>query len=631
MKILKQLPLILIILSSCNSKNETATELTKQDHKKFIRDNYKKQEIYIPMRDGIKLFTQIYSPLDNTRDYPILLFRTPYSVRPYGTEKENYKTQLGPTRQYDIEGFIFVSQDVRGKQMSEGDFVNMTPHIQNKTDKNDVDESSDTWDTIDWLINNLENHNGKVGQLGISYPGFYTIAGAIDTHPNLVAISPQAPVADWFFDDFHHHGAFFLTHSFNFISRFSQPRHELTKERNPGFTYSTDDGYNFFLEIGSLKNINTKYFDDSLDLWNDMIAHPNYDDYWQSRNILPHLHNINAAVLTVGGWYDAEDLYGPLKIYQTVESKNPGITNTIVLGPWIHGGWHLGRTDGSSLGDIWFGKGNSAFFQHEIEFPFFMHYLKGHKNPDLAEAIVFETGTNKWRELDQWPPEDLSLTKIYLDSEGKLSFNKPSTTEVYDEFISDPNNPVPFTDKLTTGMLLSYMVDDQRFATDRSDVLVYQTGVLDKPITVAGPINVNLRVSVTGSSADWVVKLIDVYPSDHPGYPHNEEKNMGDYQQMVRSESIRGRFRNSYSVPEPFTSGEITSVNYQLQDVFHTFQVGHRVMIHIQSTWFPLIDRNPQKFVENIFLAEEDDFISAHHRVYRNGTDASYIEVGVLE
>ncbi|MFC2123900.1 CocE/NonD family hydrolase [Bacteroidota bacterium] len=607
------------------------TEETNQDIAEYIKDNYIKQELYIPMRDGIKLFTQIYSPVDNTREYPILLFRTPYSVKPYGTEKENYSTRLGPTPRYVEEGFIFVNQDVRGKQMSEGDFVNMTPHVQNKKDNEDVDESSDTWDTIDWLINNLENHNGKVGQLGISYPGFYTIAGAIDTHPNLVAISPQAPVADWFFDDFHHHGAFFLAHSYYFTSWFSHPRHGLTKTRNKRFDYGTEDGYKFYLDIGPLKNVNTKYFGDSLDLWNDMIEHPNYDDYWQSRNILPHLKNIKSAVLTVGGWYDAEDLYGPLKIYRTVEKENPDIFNALVMGPWVHGGWHSGRSDGTSLGDIWFGEGISAFFQNELEFSFFMHYLKGIENPGLSEAHIFETGTNQWREFDNWPPENLSIKRLFFHKNQGLSFSRPITAEGYDEFISDPNKPVPFTEKITPGMIQNYMADDQRFAARRPDVLVYQTEILDKPITIAGPLQADLKVSVSGTAADWVVKLIDVYPSDHPGYPHNEGKFMGDYQQMVRSESIRGRYRNSYSTPEPFIPEELTTIELELQDVLHTFKKGHRIMIQIQSTWFPLIDRNPQKYMDNIFLADEDDFIKARHRIYRDSDNASFVEVGILK
>lgn len=593
----------------------------------YIVRNYDKREVMVKMRDGVELFTTIYSPKSNAREFPILLFRTPYSVRPYG---ENYKKKLGPSMAYTKEKFIFVYQDVRGRFMSEGDYVNMTPHVANKK-KKQVDESTDTYDTIEWLLKHVDNHNGKVGQWGISYPGFYTAAGAIDGHDALVAVSPQAPIADWFWDDFHHNGAFFLPHSFNFISVFGQPRRGQTKKWGPRFKHGTKDGYRWFLEeMGPLSNANT-FLGDSIAFWNEMAKHPNYDEFWKKRNILPHLKNIKAAVLTVGGWFDAEDLYGPLSIYQTIEKNNPDIDNMLVMGPWVHGGWN--RTDGTSLGDVWFGDDpkSSKYYHDEIELPFFNYYLKGKKGFEKTEARVFDTGLNKWREFEQWPPVNLEVKHMYFRADRGLSFQSAGTGGSFDEFVSNPDSPVPFTQKIAIGMPKTYMVEDQRFASRRPDVLVYQTEPLSEEMTLAGGIMAHLKVSTTGTAADWIVKLIDVYPDNHENFPHNDKDVvMGGYQQMVRSEVIRGRFRNSFEKPEPFVSGEMADINLKLQDVLHTFKKGHRLMIQVQSTWFPLVDRNPQTYVDNIFEAKEEDFVEAIHRVYRTSNAASGIEVKIL-
>ncbi len=620
----------LLLIVSCANEREFVSYSSAEDSL-YIVENYEKSEVLIEMRDGVKLFTAIYSPKDKSEDYPILLYRTPYSVRPYGIDPDKYRTSLGPSGQFVRDGYIFVYQDVRGAYMSEGVFVNMTPHIVDKSSAESVDESADTFDTIDWLISNLEGNNGRVGQWGISYPGFYTAAGMIDSHPALVAASPQAPIADWWYDDFHHNGAFFLNHAFNFFANFGRPRPAPSQERQPRFDHNDNNAYDFFTELGPLVNVKDKYFGDSIAFWDDMAAHPNYDEFWQSRNILPHLKNINCAVLTVGGWFDAEDLYGSLAIYKTVEENNPDIFNALVMGPWSHGGW--ARTDGSHLGNVHFGSETSAFYNHEIIYPFFGSHLKEDKPADLPEAYVFETGTNQWRTFDNWPPGEIIYRNVFIHQGNRLSFQAPSSSTFgMNEYTSDPFDPVPYTeDDNAIGMTKEYMTDDQSFVVSRPDVLYYQTEPLSEDITVAGPIEVNLVVSTNQSSADFVAKLIDVYPEDHPPFPHQPDKTMANYHQMVRSEVIRGRFRNDKSAPIPFVPNQSEELKIPLQDVLHTFKKGHRIMLQVQSTWFPLVDINPQNYVDNIFEAEESDFTVAKHRIFRSGVQPSYISLGTLD
>jgi putative CocE/NonD family hydrolase len=598
--------------------------------KPSIRDRYSKYEYQIPMRDGIRLFTSVYAPRDTSKEYPILMMRTPYSVAPYGPN--NYPPfGLGPNHLFSDDGFIFVFQDVRGCFMSEGIFENMRPHIDRKTSPRDVDESTDTYDTIDWLLKNVPGHNGKVGQWGISYPGFYSSAGMIDHHPALVAVSPQAPIADWFFDDFHHHGAFFLPHGFNFLSAFGRARPKPTTKWPGGFNHGTQDGYQFFLNMGSLKNANTRYLKGEIAFWNTITEHPNYDEFWQARNLLPHLKNTAPAVLTVGGWFDAEDLYGALKTYRAIEKQNPGIFNVIVMGPWAHGGW--ARGDGERLGNVYFDAKTSEYYRTNIEFPFFHRYLKDDTEaPQLPEATMFETGVNRWRAFANWPPKNLSRRNLHFRAREGLSFESAEEPgQVYDEFVSDPHKPVPFTQAINIGMTREYMTDDQRFAGRRSDVLSYQTEPLQEDITLAGPLDAELWVSTSGTDSDWVVKLIDVFPAkaDDPKEITPGE-HMGGYQMMVRSEVIRGRFRESNAEPKPFVANQPTKVPLELQDVLHTFQKGHRIMFQVQSTWFPLVDRNPQKYVPNIYEANDDDFVSATQRVYRSRDYPSAVRVGVL-
>lgn len=592
----------------------------------YIRLHYTKHEYMVPMRDGVRLMTSVFVPNDTTRPYPILLKRTPYSIAPYGEDK--YPSKLGPGELFVKSGYIFVNQDVRGKFASEGKFIQVTPHIPDKTKNTDVDESSDAYDTIDWLLKNVPNHNGKVGMYGISYPGFYAAAGMIDAHPALIAVSPQAPIADWYFDDFLHHGAFFLAHAFSWLSNNATESDTPTTEPAKRFVYPASDGYSMFLEAGSLENIDRMYLKGTIPFLQEMMQHPDRDEFWQKRALLPHLKNVAPAVLTVAGWYDAEDLYGSFKTYQAIERQNPRTNNVLVVGPWRHGGW--ASADGDKLGHITFDSKTSAFYQAEIEFPFFEKNLKHKDYSPLAEATVFETGSNSWRVFDHWPPETTEMKHLYLQANGRLTWTPPqdgipaNTEEPGDAFVSDPHKPVPHTETITPRMTNEYMVDDQRFASRRPDVLTYQTDAFTEDTVLAGPVEANLWVSTSGTDADWIVKVIDVYPDASESTP------LAGYQMLIRSEVIRGRYRNDYAKPEPFVPGEPTLVRLELLDVLHRFRQGHRLMVQIQSTWFPLVDRNPQKYVPNIYLAKPDDFQAATHRVFRSSTRASFLKLGTL-
>lgn len=573
------------------------------------KNHYIKREVYIPMRDGIKLFTAIYMPKDSSKKYPVLLNRTPYSIAPYG--EDTFPAALRPSENFAREGYIFVVQDVRGKNKSEGEFVNMTPHKPVKNSKQDIDESTDTYDCIEWVLKNVKNTNGKVGQWGISYPGFYTSAGMIDAHPALKASSPQAPICDWFTgDDFHHNGTFFTPHFFGFMYAFGQPRLKAEPMTWKPFPYPTPNGYKFYLDyIGPLKNIN-KYYKNEVAFWNDLSSHETYDAFWQSRNLRPHLKNIKPAVLVVGGWFDAENLYGALQTYQSIEKQSPKTNNSIVMGPWIHGGWN--KTSGEYLGDISFRQKTSLYYRDSIEFPFFNYYLNGKGNYRPTEAIMFETGTNVWKKYAQWPPVNTTEQTWFLGARHALTHTAGLQSE---SFLSDPEKPVPYMTNCENGMSKEYMVADQRFAATRTDVLVYETGVFSEDVTYTGPVKVNLKVSTTGTDADWIVKIIDVYPDDAAADQVNGKTvNMSGYQMMVRGDVMRGKFRNSFEKPEPFVPGQLTDVNFTINDINHTFRKGHRLMIQVQSTWFPLVDRNPQQFI-NVFEADEKDFIKATHTV----------------
>ena len=593
----------------------------------YIKNNYTKTEHFIPMRDGVKLFTIVYTPNDQSVKHPILLNRTCYNA----SGNDGYDFSY-PSSYLVKDKYIIVFQDVRGRYMSEGTFTNMTPNIPGNDVNNtkDVDESSDTYDTIEWLINNIPNNNKRVGMLGISYPGFYTAAALPNAHPALKASSPQAPIADFFFDDFHHHGAFLQSYTAAFAV-FGYQKDSLTK--SPWYidkimrfyAEAPKDGYKFHLEQGPLKNITEKYHHDNF-FWKEITEHPNYDEFWQKRTILPHLKNIDHAVMTVGGWFDAEDLYGPLNIYKTIEETSPNAKNTIVMGPWDHGGWARERGK-TTHNHIYFGDSISTYYQRDVERKFFAHYLKDEGDSKFAEALMFDTGAKKWETFTEWPPQDIPQIRLYFGENGKLGVDQSFSEEAVFDYTSDPNKPVPYRSQ-TEGLTFTprqFMSDDQRHASTRPDVLTFQTDVLTDDIVLAGELLAKLKVSMTGSDADFIVKLIDVYPDDHPNYEHNEKNIvMGGYQQLVRSEVFRGRFRNSYETPEPFTPNEVTEVNVPLQDILHTFKKGHRIMIQIHSTWFPYIDRNPQKYVDNIYEANEEDFVKSTISVY----GSSVIEIG---
>jgi putative CocE/NonD family hydrolase len=599
-----------------------------------VRARYTKYEYRIPMRDGIKLFTAVYIPKDAAPDktYPLLLSRTPYSVGPYGVD--HYPPRVGPSEAAMKEGFIFVNQDVRGRFMSEGTFVDLRPHIPKKATPTTVDESTDTYDTIDWLVKNVPDNNGKAGVYGISYPGFYAAMALPDAHPALKAVSPQAPVADCYMgDDCYHGGAFMMPHNFGFFL-FFKPQPEPTTKFPERTDLGTLDGYKFFLDIGTLPNLVRKFKPQTKEFLNDILAHETYDAYWQARNVRPHLTRITPAVLTVGGWFDAEDLAGALGVYKAIEKQNPANTsNQLVMGPWRHGGWSRGA--GSSLGDITFGQDTAPFYQEQIELPFFKFHLKGGDAPKLPEAYVFETGRNQWRTFDTWPPAQTKTLAFYLSARGALSATAPTDArDAFDEYVSDPSKPVPFVEELTTDMPATYMVADQRFVSRRPDVLVYQTPPLEDDLPVAGPITATLHVSTTGTDADFVVKVIDVYPDDYPLLPEEQRNNatrsrMGGYQQLVRGEPFRGKFRRSFEKPEPFVPGQPTQVEFTMPDVLHTFRRGHRLMVQVQSSWFPLVNMNPQTFGK-ISEATEAAFQKATQRVWRTSASPSAIRLSVL-
>ncbi len=532
------------------------------------------------------------------------------------------------------EGYIFAFQDVRGCYMSEGEFVNMRPHIEEKQG-DQFDESTDTYDTIEWLINNVPHNNGRVGQWGISYPGFYTAAGAINSHPALKAISPQAPIADWFWDDMHRNGAFNVQLAFTFFSSFGRVRSGPTVERGERFDIGTNDAYQFFLELGSLKQVNEKYLKREIPFWNEISEHPNYDYFWQSRNLLPHLRNLNCASLVVGGWFDTEDLYGPLKIYEAIEKRNPQIENSLVMGPWYHGGWN--GSDGDTLGDAKFDWATAEWYRNNVEFPFFQRHLNqrqsnaGVQQP-LPEAVVFETGANRWRTFESWPPSSAQEQSLYFHEDGQLAWDATTDTqEAADSYPSDPRKPVPYTTEISSRWAKDYMAEDQRFAARRPDVLVYRTEPLQEDMTLAGPLTADMWFSTTGTDADLVVKVIDEFPGRLANGAREPDTDFqSGRQQLVRAQVMRCRFRESFEHPQPLVAGQPENIQFELHDILHTFKRGHRIMIQVQSSWFPFVDRNPQKYVPNIFEADDDDFILATQRLYRSMSMPSHVKVNVL-
>lgn len=611
--------LLVLFTISCRSQNIDST---------WFASNYEKREQYITMRDGTKLFTSIYSPKDQSEKHPILITRTPYSAAPYGTSYRPLYSSF--YKEYLREKYIMIIQDVRGRWMSEGTFEDIRPFVPKKTGTQ-TDEASDTYDTIEWLLKNVKSNNGKVGIYGISYPGFYSTMAALSGHPALKAVSPQAPVTEWFIgDDFHHNGAFMLMDAFNFYSNFGRPRPAPISVAPPAFEYYTKDNYQFYLDNTPLSKLTKTFMGDSIKFWNDLMLHDSYDNWWKSRNITNYLKNIQPAVLVVGGLFDAEDLYGAWKTYKTIEEKSPGTNNKIVMGPWFHGGWT--RSKGSSLGNIQFGSNTSEWYHKNIELPFFNYHLKGIGKPDIAEATIFFTGENSWKKLASWPPAEVQNTDLYLATDNKLSWQPIATTATgnsYTEYKSDPKKPVPYTEDVHFKRTREYMTDDQRFAARRPDVLVFETDTLKNALTLAGPVVADLQVSTTGTDADFIVKLIDVFPN-HFSYSDSDNYIMNGYQMLVRGEVMRGKFRNNFEVPEPFKSGTPTRVSFALPDVAHTFKPGHKLMIQIQSTWFPLVDINPQTFT-NIYTAQEHDFKEATIQILHNPAQQSKVILPVYK
>jgi len=593
----------------------------------YIKDHYTKSEFYVTMRDGVRLFTSVYSPKDTTRQYPIILNRTPYTVGPYGLSST--RNRMVPSMNEVREGYIFAYQDVRGRYMSEGTFVDLRPYNPSKKSKKDIDETTDTYDTVDWLVNHFPHNNGRVGITGISYPGFYTTMGTIDAHPAVKATSPQAPIADPFVgDDEHHNGAFFLAQNFGFYMFFGHARPGLTTRMVFNFGPPAADLYKFFLAMGPLSNANKLYFKDSVAMWTKMMEHETLDEFWKPMLVYPHLKNIKPAVMTVGGWFDREDMLGPLKTYKEIEKNNPGITNTIVMGPWFHGEWN--RDEGEQLGDLNWGAKTSIWFQENVQLPFFNYYLKGKGEPPRGEAIVFETGANIWHQLGSWPPKNTREAKLYLQPRGGLSFDPPKASiDEFSEYISDPAKPVPHTREIRSDVSREFLGEDQRFVASRPDVLVFESDNLSSDVTIAGPIVANLEVSTSGTDSDWIVKLIDVFPDDSAGVTRSGVP-VGGYDMLVRGDVFRGKFRESLSKPVPFTPNKVTHVEFELRDILHCFKAGHRLMVQIQSSWFPLVDRNPQTFV-NIRTAKESDFQKATQRVYHSEKYPTFLKVLVWD
>jgi putative CocE/NonD family hydrolase len=575
-------------------------------------------EIMIPMRDGVRLYTQVYTSATANERLPILLLRTPY-----GTGQLNPARIAASLPELTADGYIIVLQDIRGRFKSEGAFV-MLRQPRDPHDKKAIDESTDTYDTIEWLLKNTPNHNGRVGMAGTSYGAWLTVMGMLDPHPALRAAVPQASPADmWIGDDFHHNGAFRLSYGFEYAYMM-----ESSKEiSDVSKVIDRFDAYEWYLELGSLANVNAKYFHNRLPTWNDFVNHPDYDAFWKRQAFAPWLTRVTVPTLNVAGWWDQEDFYGPIKIYELLERHDTANKNLLVVGPWNHGGWSRG--EGRKLGRIDFGSATAQFYRREVLARFLAYHLKGRENPNLPEALTFRTGANEWVRHDSWPPkQNVAERRLYFQADGKLSFDPPPATAkaAFDSYISDPENPVPYRPRpieLRSGWG-TWLVEDQRFVHHRPDVLAWVSEPLKDDVVVSGKIVANLFAATTGTDSDWVVKIIDVYPEKYPADPK-----MGGYQLMIAGDVLRGRYRNSFEKPEPIAPDSIERYEIGFPANDHVFLKGHRIMVQVQSTWFPVIDRNPQRFVPNIFLANESDFQRATQRVFRSGKHASYIAVPV--
>jgi putative CocE/NonD family hydrolase len=587
-------------------------------------DRYVRSNVMITMRDGLRLNTEIFAPRDQAGALPILLLRTPYGV---DARSGSLNTSL---KELADDTYIFAFQDLRGRYRSEGEFVmqRAARDAARRADPRAIDEATDAWDTIDWLLKNVPNHNGRVGMLGVSYDGWTTAMALTDPHPGLRAASPQASPADmWLGDDFHHNGAFRLSYGFEYAARME------TNKEQTNFAFDAYDTFEWYLKLGPLANVNAKYLEGRIPTWNDFVDHPDYDVFWKAQTLIPSLSQVTVPTLNVAGWWDQEDFYGPLAIYERIERFDRENRNFLVVGPWNHGGWN--RADGQRLGNIDFGSNTAQYFRDSIQVPFFAHYLTDRGPPHPAEAITFEGGTNRWRTFDAWPPRrDVRARSLYFRDGGRLSFDPPADSGArFDSYVSDPAHPVPYRhrpiqatyDRRGSGWSV-WLTEDQRFVHNRSDVLTWSTDVLTEDVTIAGEVMAELFAATSGSDADWIVKLIDVYPEDVP----NDAK-MGGYQLMVSNEVFRGRYHKGFERPTPIAPNQVTPFRYSLHGQNYTFRKGHRMMVQVQSTWFPLIDRNPQTFVPNIFKARASDFRPATHRVYRSARWASHLVLPVLQ
>lgn len=592
-------------------------QATKPAPEKTSSVRFKKIKVKIPTRDGVKLNTVILVPENITEPLPFLMQRTPYGVSWPSSDTVNQSFS-----ELVADGYIFVFQDIRGRNKSEGTFVMNRPLRTNKNDPKAIDETTDTYDTIEWLLKNIPNNNGRVGIFGVSYPGWTTVMGTIDPHPAMKAASPQAAMGDtWMGDDFFHHGAFRLTYGFEYVYSM-----EISKN-GKDFHRGSFDTFDWYLNLGPLSNANDKYFHGKLPTWENFILHPTYDEYWQTKALDKIVAKPTMPTLNVAGWYDQEDFYGAVNTYLALEKNDTNQLNYLVVGPWNHGGW--ARSDGEKLGQITFDSATGKYYRAKIQAPFFAQHLKGKGSLTLPEVTSFETGSNEWKNYEAWPPQQNYATRnLYFHENGKLSFEAPTKEDKTenDSYVSDPKNPVPYRPRpvqptYSEGSKWSiWLTQDQRFVQKRPDVLSWQTDVLNEDITVSGHIIANLFASTSGTDSDWIVKLIDVYPDEWP-----QDKEMGDYQLMVADEILRGRYRNSFEKPEPVKPDEVNHYKCDLRWADHTFKKGHRIMVQVQSTWFPLYDRNPQKYVENIFKAKADDYQMATQRVFRTAQQPSHV------
>ncbi len=586
-----------------------------------VSQRFEKLEVKIPMRDGVKLHTVIYVPRRPQAPFPFLLQRTPYASHPYGPA--SYPATLGPSEYLSREDYAFVYQDVRGRYLSEGVFVDVRP-------QGTVDERTDTYDTLEWLLKHIPGHNGRAGMWGISYPGHYTAQGMLCGHPALKAVSPQAPMIDlWQGDDAYHHGALQLAATASILCFFRSRGSQPSLEDGPQIPTPSRDGYRWFLEQGNAHRAGTALFNGKEPLWDLTIAHATRDAFWQTRDLRPQIREVKPAVLTVGGWFDGEDLFGALACDRALAQQSPRTTAHLVMGPWTHGAW--ATIEASRLGVLNFGENTAERFQREIEFPFFQHHLKGIPMPPLPRATVFETGTNRWRRFDAWPPKDAQPGTFHFDADGSLRNAPPTATSAGDSFVSDPAKPVPYTQAISFTYHAPYMAEDQRFAGRRPDVLTYETEPLQSDLTLAGPVRAVLHVSTSGTDSDWVVKVVDVLPEGGGGIiaPGTSGWQPSGAQMLVRAEAFRGKYRRSFEKPTPFVPDQPDEVAFDLPDICHTFQKGHRLMVQVQCSWFPLVDRNPQTFGD-IATAPPEAFVKATQKVFREAARPSRIEVRVL-